>query len=143
MGRRARCTKCGFLGWDVTGPDGMTPIGWWECRVYWRERLPSSPERGQTVEPDTDYTVTVGCRRNQWIFTAHATSDDAMLKYLRAEDLDQRRKCPYSTRYQPGYGPEEHKELKREGDMRKTAIWSTLGGAAVGAAAAIIAGLLT
>jgi len=142
--RRTRCTQCGFLGWDVTGPDETTPIGWWELHDYWRNRLSGEPEKGYSVEPDTEYSFTVGCRRGQWRFSTFVKGTDSRMRLVNAETLalDKPRQCPYYMRYEPGFGPDEHKELKRDQDTQKVVWRAALLGALIGASVAIAAQIL-
>lgn len=62
--------------------------------------------------------------------------------YVNVDSIRQPRKCVYYIDYEPGFGPEEHKELKREAETRRTllisSLYSGLVGAIIGAAAAII-----
>lgn len=62
--------------------------------------------------------------------------------YVDVDALTQPRKCPYYVDYVPGFDPEEHKERKRDVDTRRTIFKATITGAAIGAAAAIVAQLL-
>jgi len=63
-------------------------------------------------------------------------------EYVEAGDIRRSRQCPYYIGYQPAFGPEEHKELKREADANRNIRNAALLGAVIGASVAIIVQLL-
>lgn len=80
----------------------------------------------------------VACIRRQWLFSPVVRGD----RYIETEAIMQPRPCPYFIKYEPGYSPEEHKELKREARTRRVMLIASLVGAAIGAGAAVIAQVL-
>jgi len=134
------CTNCGFLCWRYAPPDEVGPSSIAECPPYWRTRIQTSKDLGPSQDPETGEIVTINCIRRQWIFAPHIKSSE--LDYIDVNTLTKPRKCPYYINYQPGFRPEEHKELKREAETRITIRKATLLGAIIGSCAAIIAQLL-
>ena len=138
--KQVLCTKCGFLGWVFYPPDDGKPVRRSECSSYWRTRIQTSKDFGSMEDPETHESVNIVCIRGQWTFAQHMKSTE--LGYIDADTLIQPRKCAYYIGYQPGFSPEEHKELKRDAETRTALVKATLLGAAIGATAAIIAQLL-
>jgi hypothetical protein len=134
------CTNCGFLSWRFYLPEEDKPSRIAECTPYWRNRIQKEGDLGPPVDPETGEESSLCCICRQWMFFPHMQSPD--LGYIGFEELLQSRKCPYYVVYQPGFGPEEHKELKREAETRATIRNATIIGAGIGAGAAIITQLL-
>lgn len=104
-----------------------------------REDFQTGRFHGGGEEYDTMTYFRVHCLRQQWRY------EPVIVKargYVSPDNIRQPRKCAYYMGYIPGFGPEEHKELKREVDTRRIIVISTLGGALAGAVAAISASLI-
>lgn len=138
--KRVLCTNCGFLSWRFSPPDEEGPSRIGECIPYWRKRIQTSKDLGSQEDAQTGEYVTVTCIRKQWVYASHIKNSGG--NYVDVNTLTQPRECPYYVHYEPGFGPEEHKELKREADTRRTIFKATLMGALVGACAAIVAQIL-
>lgn len=135
-----RCMDCGFLSWRFSPPDEWKPSRIAECNPYWRNRIQTERNLGPPVDHETGEESSLCCIRRQWTLFPHMRSSD--LGYIGFDELLEPRKCPYYIGYQPGFGPEEHKELRREADTRRAIFKATIFGAIIGASAAIIAQLL-
>lgn len=138
--RTVVCTNCGFLGWQHVDPDEHR-LG--EFSLKDRSDLQAWASDG-AQPPDSVLLQLplVRCLAVQWNFPHHPLSQEAYVCFETLEVIGQPRQCPYFFKYQPGYSPEEHKELKRDADTRRTLVKASLIGAAIGAAAAIIAQFL-
>ena len=138
--KQVLCTNCGFFCWHFSVGNGEGPTRITENPPYWRKRIQTTKDIGLSVEPETGEDVRVSCIRNQWVFAPHIKSSRD--NYVNMDALTQTRKCPYYIRYEPGFGPEEHKELKREAETTKTIRKTMIIGAIIGASVAIIVQLL-
>jgi len=135
-----RCMNCGFLSWRFYPPDEGKPSRIAECTPYWRDRIQNERNLGPPVDPETGEESALCCIRRQWMLFPHMRSSD--LGYIGFDELLEPRKCPYYIRYQPAFGPEEHKELKREDETRRSMFKAAIIGAIIGASAAIVVQLL-
>lgn len=140
--RTVLCTNCGFLGWQHIAPDGSyLSDRVHECGPKARRDFQTRIFNGQAAEDlETHVYSELRCSKLQWYLSTATTPQTELL--LPPETISQPRQCPYFVKYQPGYSPEEHKELKRDVATRRTLLIAGLGGAAIGAAAAIIAQFL-
>jgi hypothetical protein len=132
--RPVLCSNCGFLGWLVDNTRSV------ECSQDERKRLQSGESSGHETQIATGEYYRIHCHRTQWILSPKAVAPDR--NWVNVDTVRQVRKCPYYMKYQPGFGPQEHKELKRETETRQIIVITGLSSAAIGAAAAIIAQLL-
>lgn len=142
--REVLCSNCGFLGWLTEAPDGSLKTDKLsECRPYARESVKSGEFDGEEKDPETGGIYKMSCLRQQWVLAPGLISYSKRgLKYVNINAVQQPRQCPYYIDYQPGSGPEEHKELKREAETTRAIRRANLTGVAIGASAAIIAQLL-
>ncbi len=133
------CTGCGFLVWGFYDPFEGTRTRVIECPPYWRARIQHEKDLGELEDPHTGERIDLICTRRQWLWSPPV---DTKLGHMDVDTLVQRRRCGYYVGYEPGFGPEEHKELKRDADTRTAVVRATLIGAGIGAAAAIVAQVL-
>lgn len=132
--KTARCVDCGFL--SLLPPEEFRPVPpnsgidfYGECTRFGREAV---------VQENHTNPQWFTCRRNQW-------STDFPKKLATPEIFNiikQERKCLYFIAYQPGYTPDEHRELQREKTNQRALLRASLLGAAVGASAAILAQMI-
>lgn len=134
---RVLCSDCGFLGWQTVLPDGTHETDKWEVTHRTRERFQKAIFDGQQTDEDGIREHELVCHRHQWYLANVVSKPDRGL--LNAATLRKARRCAYYVKYEPGYGPSEHRELKREAQNRRALVCATLGGAAIGAVAAIAA----
>jgi len=134
------CTNCGFLYWEFYRPTDGSPTKRVECPTYWRNRIQTKNDLGSLENHETGEGINVRCLRGQWFFAPHIKSPD--LDYIDVNRLVQPRECIFYIKYQPGFSPEEHKELIRDAETRKTVFKAALLGAVIGACAAIFAQIL-
>ncbi|MBN2463494.1 MAG: hypothetical protein JXB43_07845 [Dehalococcoidia bacterium] len=134
------CTNCGFLSWEFYIPEDGTRTKIIECSSSWRNRIQTNKDLGSLEDSETGEGINIFCIRGQWVFSPTIKSQE--INYIDVERLVQPRDCIFYIKYEPGFSPEEHKELKREAETRRTIIISSLFsgiiGAMIGAAAAII-----
>ncbi len=135
--KQVLCTNCGFLCWQYYNPDDGSFLKLTECVPFWRERIQTSKDMGETVDPETGMGIDIACMRRQWFFAPHIQSNRA--DAIDIDTLIQPRRCSFYIKYQPAFSPEEHKELIRDAETRKTVFQAALIGAGIGALAAIIA----
>jgi hypothetical protein len=122
------CYECGFLSW-LPSIEATTR----EVDEVCRAEIKDGISKGQAFfgfEPSILHTL--GCHRKQWIYITAISGVKA--SYNEISQISRPRKCALYYKYNPGYDPEEHKELKREEEMRITTRNATLLGAAVGGA---------
>ena len=99
----------------------------------------SQRQRANLIEDRIVHDFVVFCSRHVWgEFDFEGSEIDEELD----KQLAQNRKCRLFYRYEPGYSPIEHKELRRERDTLIVVAFTGLAGAVIGAAAAIITGLI-
>jgi hypothetical protein len=134
------CTNCGFLSWAFYSPEDGTRTKIIECPSYWRNRIQTNKDLGSLEDPETGEGINIFCIRGQWVFAPNRKSQE--INYIDVERLMQPRDCIFYIKYEPGFSPEEHKELMRDAETRKTVFKATVIGAIVGACAAIIAQIL-
>jgi hypothetical protein len=135
------CSECGFLGWRTELPDGSwKPDKLSECGLHARQSLQAGEFNGEDNDYETGESYKLHCLRLQWTLLPHARSQK--MRWVDANAIRQPRRCAYFIKYEPGFGPDEHKELKRDDETRRAIRNATLLGAAIGASAAIIAQLL-
>ena len=137
--KQVLCSNCGFLCWYIQHVSGEGPYRWAELSQYYREEFQTGNFGGEEDNQETDENYHICCLRRQWVWAPHIKG---RRDYVNADDVRKPRQCVYYIGYQPAFGPEEHKELKREEETRRIIRNATLKGAAIGASAAIIAQLL-
>lgn len=128
--KTVRCVDCGFLSLlppeefrHLPSNSGIDFYG--ECTRVGREAIIQENHTGPQL-----FT----CRRNQW-------STDFPVKLSLSEIFNiikRERNCLYFISYQPGYTPDEHRQLERESANRRTILLASVLGAGVGASAAIL-----
>lgn len=137
------CSNCGFLGWQNIAPDGSYISSQvMECGPQSRFFFQTSEGHsgGAVEDPETHDYSELRCGALQWRLCPDKKWETDFA--LSPETIKQSRQCPYYIKYQPGFSPEEHKELKRDNATRSALVKAALIGAAVGAFAAIVAQLL-
>ena len=139
--RTVLCTNCGLLGWQHVAPDGIyLSDRVHECGPKARTDFQNGTFNGQAAEhPETHAYSELRCSKLQWYLS---TTTARVQILLSPETIRQPRQCPYFVKYQPGYSPEEHKELKRDAATRRTLLIAGLGGRRIIETAAIIAQFL-
>jgi len=137
--RQVLCSNCGFLCWFVQHVSGEGPYKHKEIGKHARTDFQAGTFKGTTEDSEAEEYYHFGCIRNQWVWTSGSKfrSD-----YANADDVRKPRKCVYYISYEPAFGPEEHKELRREAETNRNIRNAVLLGAAIGAGAAIIIQLL-
>ena len=138
--RQVLCSSCGFFCWQTQHVSGEGPYKWEEVGQSYREGFQAGKYMGQEEDGEAEEFYHVSCLRRQWVWTGGGSK--LRPDYANADDLRKSRRCVYYVSYEPAYGPEEHKELKREAETRRTILISSLSsgliGALIGATAAII-----
>lgn len=137
--REVLCTNCGFLCWYIQHVSGEGPYRFQEVSQRARNNFQAGTFGGTEEDPNAEEDYQFYCLRKQWVWAPH---NKLRPDYVDADDVRKPRKCVYYVGYQPAFGPEEHKELRREVETRATIFKATLLGAIIGASAAIIAQLL-
>jgi hypothetical protein len=137
--KQVLCSNCGFLCWYIQHASGEGPYRLEEVRKRARNDFQAGTFNGTSEDQETEEDYQFHCLRRQWVW---APGSKLRPDYVEAEDVRKKRQCVYYIEYQPAFGPEEHKELKREAETRATILRAALLGALIGAAAAIIAQLL-
>ena len=131
--RMVVCSKCGFLGWRTPDEEGNDFLDRkTECVQTYRESFQKGVKKGDALD-ERNETCYIHCMRTQWYMG---------YGFVTADEIRKPRSCLYFIRYLPGYGPDEHKELKRSSEERATLVNTSLLSAAIGAVAAIAAQLL-
>ncbi len=141
--KKVSCANCGFLHWaisDARDEFGAT-IRRTELIEYWRSRLLGGGHFDGSSQENED-VFTISCLRNQWIFSKSIPSSNKDVRYADTKALSSIRKCLYFMRYEPGFGPEEHKDIQARAQDRGALFKATLIGAIIGAIAAIAAQLI-
>jgi hypothetical protein len=77
----------------------------------------------------------LACRRYLW----HTEIPEKLTPPQIFEIINRERECLFFISYQPGYAPNEHRELQREKANQRVLLRASLIGAAIGASAAILA----
>ena len=138
--KQVLCTNCGFFCWRVQHESGEGPSRFQEISRRFRQEFQDANPRYKDVEIDPDSEeYRVYCLRRIWFLAQH---QEGRPEYVDADDIRKLRQCPYYIGYEPAFGPEEHKELKRESETSRNIRNATLLGAAIGAGVAIIVQLL-
>ena len=135
------CTDCGFLGWQSSNSDDGTITGKWECNQHRRNLIKTKKELGDNVDPDTGDSINLTCSRSQWFFVTRI--GNPTFNFITIDDLISPRECSLFLKYEPGFKPEEHKELLRDYKTRVIVFKATIIGAIIGAVAAIAAQIIT
>jgi len=139
-GKQVICTNCGFFCWRIQHASGEGPSRFGEISSRYRQGFQAANPAYKEVDIDPDdQEYQIYCLRIRWFLAPHREDRP---EYVDANDIRKPRQCPYYIGYQPAFGPEEHKELKREAETNRNIRNATLLGAAIGAAAAIIVQLL-
>lgn len=138
--KNVKCTNCGFLCWDVLSrlDDYCAVIRHDELMDNFRDRLTLENNHGVFDDVVNEEYNKVACLRNQWIFS-NVIVQDNKIRWANIESITNPRRCFYFVKYQPGFTPEEHKELQREDNTNRIVRNATLVGAVIGAGAAIAA----
>ena len=118
---------------------GEGPVRFQEVTQRTRPDFQSGKMGGTEEDGEMQEYYQIHCLRRQWVYGPYVKAGPY---YLDADAVRQPRQCMYFMDYQPGFGPEEHKELKREWDNRKAIRNAALIGTGIGALAAIIAQIL-
>lgn len=143
-GKQVLCSSCGFLAWRTYWGEQSQRLE--EFRPVFREKVKAGDFKGEIEDHERDEVSKIHCIREQWRFAPHITGGLEGY-YCDVEVVRQSRQCPYYIKYEPGFGPEEHKELKRQAEtwriMIITGLCSAVVGGFIGAAAAIIVRLIS
>lgn len=138
--KQVLCTKCGFFCWRIQHESGEGPSRFGEISSRYRQEFQAANPAYKDVDVDPDgEEYQIYCIRRRWFLAPHREDRP---EYVDAYDIRKTRQCPYYIGYQPAFGPEEHKELKREAENNRNIRNATLLGAVIGATAAIIVQLL-
>ena len=137
--KQVLCSNCGFLCWYIQHVSGEGPYRREELGQYYRKEFQAGNFGGEEENHETDENYNICCLRKQWVW---APRNKLRPDYVDADDIRKPRQCVYYIGYQPAFGPEEHKELKREAETKRNIRNATLIGAGIGAGAAIIAQML-
>lgn len=134
------CTNCGFFCWLIQHESGEGPFRFEEAGARFRREFQVANPRYKGVGEANEYSEVyrIYCLRRQWFFGQL----EGRPEYVNADDIRKSRQCAYYITYQPAFGPEEHKELKREGETNRTVRNAVILGAIIGASSAIVAQLL-
>lgn len=142
--KQVLCSDCGFFCWRVQHASGEGPYRFEELGRHTRDDFQVGNFSGSGEDQDSQEYYQVHCLRRQWLWSQYIKKAP---HYVDVESIRQPRKCVYYIHYQPAFGPEEHKELKREAETRRTMLISSLLsgliGALIGAAAATIVYLIS
>jgi len=133
--KKVQCVNCGFLS-------RLPPE---ELRI----RAATSPKdhfygevtengRQAAAKEITPLPQGLLCRRFQWNMEVPTGQTESQI----FEILNRERECLFFIAYQPGYTPNEHRELQREKTNQRTILRASILGAAIGASAAILAQLI-
>jgi len=133
------CSKCGFLCWYIQHESGEGPFRWRELNKHYREQFQAGNFGGEEDDLEYNEHLNISCLRRQWVWAPH---NRLRSDYVDADGVRERRQCAYYIGYQPAFGPEEHKELKREEETRRSMFKAAIVGAIIGASAAIAVQLL-
>ncbi len=98
-------------------------------------------EKFEGISQEVEELFKISCLRNQWLF-AKSIPASKDIRYADIRSLGSKRKCLYFTKYEPGDGPEEHKEIQVREKDRRTIFKATIIGAVIGALAAIFAQII-
>lgn len=139
--KKVLCADCGFFCWYIEHVSEEGPFRFQEIGHRYRKEFQAANPNysGEQISPE-DEEYRIYCLRRQWFFSSIHIGGRP--EYIDANDIRNSRQCPYYICYQPAFGPEEHKELKREAESNRNIRNAVLLGAAVGAVAAIIVQLL-
>lgn len=138
--KQVLCTNCGFFCWCVQHESGEGLSRFVEMGTRFRKGFQATNPLYKAVDIDSEYHEEhrVYCLRRQWFLGQYKGRPE----YVNADDIRKSRQCPYYIAYQPAFGPEEHKELKREAETNRTVRNAVLLGAVIGAGSAIVAQVL-
>ncbi len=132
--KTVRCADCGFLSLlppeEFRGKTSAMGIDFYgDCTKFGREG--ATQERHKNPQRFT-------CRRLQWSTDFPKELTPSQIFNL----IKQERECLFFMLYQPGYTPDEHRELQREKTNQRTLLRASILGAVIGASAAILAQLI-
>ncbi len=104
--KKVRCVDCGFLCW--LPPEHLRKYFLKSQADFHLECSPSSREA--VIQKTHTNLQLLYCRRLQWRtdFPEKLASDKIF------NIIENERECSYFIPYQPGYTPDEHRELQRE-----------------------------
>ena len=134
MSKKVQCSGCGFLCWYSRLIEKAR-----ELDEKNRDELRKGIARGgyNFSEGEISIEYLFSCYRKRWTFDVYGDPT-----YKDVNQINPPRECKYFFRYEPGFGPEDHKDLLRDKVARKNVRNAALMGAVIGAAAAIIAQLI-
>lgn len=138
--KKVLCTHCGFLGFSTDAPDGSWSTELFECRQDTRHGFQTREFKGEEWNPEKEESYKLSCLRKQWILNPLAVNPSR--NWLDTDAIRESRLCPYYMKYDPGYRPGEHKELKRQAETNRNTRNAALLGAVIGAGSAIIVQVL-
>ncbi len=138
MSKKVHCSDCGFLCWNVSDTRGEQDsfIKWESVSQSGREKLKNGTLNGNFSYDEINEEYYLSCLRRQWIFWSG--TGNRLSNYIDINILKNPRKCKYFYRYEPGFGPEEHKQLIREEISNNRTKTAALQGALVGGAIGLI-----
>jgi len=138
--KQVLCTNCGFFCSHVQHESGEGSVRFVEIGTRFRQEFQVANPHYKATDIDLEYGEEwrVYCLRRQWFLGQYKGRPE----YVNADDIRKSRQCPYYITYQPAFGPEEHKELKREAETNRTVRNAVLLGAVIGACSAIVAQVL-
>jgi hypothetical protein len=125
--RRVRCVECGFLALPWPTEDILNAIKPIECKLDVRSAIANHVYATPQL---------LMCLRGVQIQIAQLGD---VIKQVNSQ-----RRCTYFCKYQPGYSPDEHKNLQQEAKGQTAVLRATILGTLVGAAAgALLTWLVT
>jgi len=133
--KKVQCVNCGFLSMlppeDLRSKMATSPKD-----HFYREYLEIGRQAIAKETPPLPQGLL--CRRFLWNMEVPKGQTETQI----FEILNRERECLFFIAYQPGYTPNEHRELQREKANQRTILRASILGAAIGASAAILAQLV-
>lgn len=131
--KKVKCVDCGFL--SLIPPKEIRLVSK-EERDFYGEF--TNVGREHVIQENHTSPHSLTCRRLQWnTYLPQKLTPSQIFNTTKQE-----RGCLFFISYQPGYSPNEHRELQREKDNQRTIFRASIIGAAIGASAAILAQLI-
>ena len=142
MNKKVLCSDCGFLCWSISDlrDEYRTRIRWGEIHKFDRYALVEGTIKATEEIPELDEYYYLSCLRNQWVYYPYIKHPK--YNYVDIDNLQLPRPCLYFTKYNPGRGPEEHKNLELIRDARRETRNVALLAAGVGGLISTIGNLL-